>query len=128
MLSSPTQLSPVSLADTPLSASARARTSCASAGQRSSGAISLMQCICAAMSWICMLAQRYCTRGVPSAPNGRDCASMFQFGPCAGLEDLQMARVVAKKTLRDQLVGTWTFVGSTGKNADGSPIWGKSEH
>jgi len=29
-----------------------------------------------------------------------------------------------QKTLKDQLVGTWTFVGSTGKNADGSPIWG----
>ena len=26
--------------------------------------------------------------------------------------------------LKDQLVGTWEFVGSTGKNSDGSPIWG----
>ena len=30
----------------------------------------------------------------------------------------------AQQTLKDQLVGTWTFVGSTGKNPDGSPIWG----
>jgi len=29
-----------------------------------------------------------------------------------------------QKTLKDQLIGTWTFVGSTGKNPDGSPIWG----
>ena len=29
-----------------------------------------------------------------------------------------------QKTLKEQLVGTWTFVGSTGKNPDGSPIWG----
>jgi hypothetical protein len=29
-----------------------------------------------------------------------------------------------QKSLKDQLVGTWTFVGSTGKNSDGSPIWG----
>src|SRR5215210_8649061 len=29
-----------------------------------------------------------------------------------------------QNTLKEQLVGTWTFVGSTGKNADGSPTWG----
>ena len=29
-----------------------------------------------------------------------------------------------QKTLKEQLVGTWTFVSSTGKNADGSPVWG----
>ena len=29
-----------------------------------------------------------------------------------------------QKSLKDQLVGTWTFVGSTGKAQDGSPIWG----
>ena len=29
-----------------------------------------------------------------------------------------------QKALKEQLVGTWTFVGSTGKNPDGSPIWG----
>ena len=28
------------------------------------------------------------------------------------------------KSLKDQLVGTWTFVSSTGKLADGSPAWG----
>jgi hypothetical protein len=29
-----------------------------------------------------------------------------------------------QKSLKDQLVGTWTFVSSTGKLADGSPTWG----
>jgi len=28
------------------------------------------------------------------------------------------------KTLKEQLLGTWTFVGSTGKAPDGTPIWG----
>src|SRR6476620_6732823 len=31
-----------------------------------------------------------------------------------------------QKSLKDQLVGTWIFVGSTGKNADGSPVWGSN--
>jgi hypothetical protein len=29
-----------------------------------------------------------------------------------------------QKTLKDQLVGNWTFVSSTGKTPDGSPTWG----
>src|SRR5215468_3953780 len=29
-----------------------------------------------------------------------------------------------QKSLKEQLVGTWTFVSSTGKLADGSPVWG----
>jgi hypothetical protein len=29
-----------------------------------------------------------------------------------------------QKTLKDQLIGIWTFVGSTGENSDGSPMWG----
>ena len=29
-----------------------------------------------------------------------------------------------QKTLKDQLVGTWTFLSGTGKLADGSPAWG----
>ena len=29
-----------------------------------------------------------------------------------------------QKALKEQLVGTWTFVSSTGKNPDGSPVWG----
>ena len=29
-----------------------------------------------------------------------------------------------QKTLKEQLVGAWTFVGSTGKNSDGGPLWG----
>ena len=29
-----------------------------------------------------------------------------------------------QKSLKDQLIGTWSFVSSTGKLADGSPTWG----
>jgi hypothetical protein len=29
-----------------------------------------------------------------------------------------------QKTLKEQLTGTWTFVSSTGKQPDGSPVWG----
>jgi Lipocalin-like domain len=29
-----------------------------------------------------------------------------------------------QKSLKEQLIGTWAFVGSTGKNPDGTPIWG----
>ena len=29
-----------------------------------------------------------------------------------------------QKTLKEQLFGTWTFVSTTGKLADGTPIWG----
>jgi hypothetical protein len=29
-----------------------------------------------------------------------------------------------QKSLKEQLVGTWTFVSTTGKLADGSPTWG----
>jgi len=29
-----------------------------------------------------------------------------------------------QKALKEQLVGTWTFISSTGKSADGSPVWG----
>jgi Lipocalin-like domain len=31
-----------------------------------------------------------------------------------------------QKSLKDQLVGTWTFVSSTAKLADGSPAWGSN--
>ena len=31
-----------------------------------------------------------------------------------------------QKTLKEQLVGTWIFVGSTGKRPDGSPSWGQN--
>ena len=32
--------------------------------------------------------------------------------------------IAQQKSLKDQLVGTWSFVSSTGKLADGSPTWG----
>ena len=32
--------------------------------------------------------------------------------------------VSQQKSLKEQLVGTWTFVSSTAKLADGSPLWG----
>jgi hypothetical protein len=31
-----------------------------------------------------------------------------------------------QKSLKEQLVGTWAFVSSTGKLADGSPVWGSN--
>ncbi len=31
-----------------------------------------------------------------------------------------------QKSLKKQLVGTWSFVSSTGKSADGSPLWGSN--
>jgi hypothetical protein len=37
---------------------------------------------------------------------------------------LPNAAVSQQKSLKDQLVGTWSFVSSTGKLADGSPTWG----
>jgi Lipocalin-like domain len=32
--------------------------------------------------------------------------------------------IAQQNSLKDQLVGTWAFVSSTGKLADGSPVWG----
>jgi hypothetical protein len=32
--------------------------------------------------------------------------------------------IAQRKSLKDQLIGTWTFVSSTGKLTDGSPTWG----
>ncbi len=34
--------------------------------------------------------------------------------------------VAQQKSLKEQLVGSWIFVGSNGKLADGSPTWGSS--
>jgi Lipocalin-like domain len=34
--------------------------------------------------------------------------------------------IAQQKSLKDQLVGTWQFVSSTGKLADGSPTWGSN--
>jgi hypothetical protein len=34
--------------------------------------------------------------------------------------------IAQQKTLKEQLVGTWTFVSSTGKLPDGSPVWGSN--
>ena len=36
------------------------------------------------------------------------------------------AAAAQQKTLKEQLVGTWTFISSTGKLADGSPVWGSN--
>ena len=41
-----------------------------------------------------------------------------------GLALLPISAAAQEKTLKDQLVGTWSFVSSTGKLADGSPVWG----
>ncbi len=34
--------------------------------------------------------------------------------------------VAQQKTIKEQLVGTWSFVSGTGKLADGSPAWGSN--
>jgi hypothetical protein len=41
-----------------------------------------------------------------------------------GLALLPGSTVAQQKTLKEQLVGTWSFVSSTSKVADGSPSWG----
>jgi len=41
-----------------------------------------------------------------------------------GLALLPGSAVAQQKTLKEQLVGTWSFVSSTSKLADGSPTWG----
>jgi hypothetical protein len=41
-----------------------------------------------------------------------------------GLALLPGSSVAQQRTLKEQLVGTWTFVSSTTKLADGSPLWG----
>jgi hypothetical protein len=41
-----------------------------------------------------------------------------------GLVVSQNSAIAQQKSLKEQLVGTWAFVSSTGKLADGSPAWG----
>ena len=41
-----------------------------------------------------------------------------------GLTVLPGSAVSQQKTLKEQLVGTWTFISSTGKLPDGSSLWG----
>jgi len=43
-----------------------------------------------------------------------------------GLVVLMSTADARQKSLKDQLVGAWTFVGSTGKKPDGSPVWGSN--
>jgi Lipocalin-like domain len=38
---------------------------------------------------------------------------------------LPISAIAQQKTLKE-LVGTWSFVSSTGKLADGSPVWGSN--
>jgi hypothetical protein len=40
-----------------------------------------------------------------------------------GLAVLPSSAVAQQKSLKEQLVGTWTFVSSTAKLADGNPLW-----
>jgi len=41
-----------------------------------------------------------------------------------GLSLLSGNALAQQRSLKEQLVGTWAFVSSTGKLADGSPVWG----
>jgi Lipocalin-like domain len=43
-----------------------------------------------------------------------------------GLAVLPSGAISQQKSLKDQLVGTWTFVSSTTKLPDGSPVWGSN--
>jgi hypothetical protein len=43
-----------------------------------------------------------------------------------GVALLPDSAVGQQKSLKEQLVGTWTFVSSTGKRPDGSPTWGSN--
>jgi hypothetical protein len=43
-----------------------------------------------------------------------------------GLAALPGSAVSQQKSLKDQLVGNWTFVSSTAKLPDGSPLWGST--
>ena len=45
---------------------------------------------------------------------------------CAGVVFNASPAWSQQKSLKEQLVGTWTFVSSTGKLPDGSPLWGTS--
>ena len=40
-----------------------------------------------------------------------------------GLALIPGSAISQQSSLKEQLVGTWTFVSSTTKNADGSPLW-----
>ena len=41
-----------------------------------------------------------------------------------GLAAISSSAMAQQKSLKEQLLGTWMFVGSTGKLPDGSPQWG----
>jgi len=43
-----------------------------------------------------------------------------------GLASLPTSTIAQQKSLKDQLVGTWTFVSATTKRPDGSPQWGSN--
>jgi Lipocalin-like domain len=43
-----------------------------------------------------------------------------------GLDALSNSAVSQQKTLREQLVGTWSFVSSNAKGTDGRPQWGEN--
>ena len=45
-------------------------------------------------------------------------AALLTVLPCQG--------AAQQKTLKEQLVGTWTFISTTGKMPDGSPTWGSN--
>jgi hypothetical protein len=45
---------------------------------------------------------------------------------CLGLILAPGAVLAQQKSMKDQLVGTWRFVSSTAKQADGSPQWGEN--
>jgi hypothetical protein len=57
--------------------------------------------------------------------NRRSILSLFGI-TALGLAMLPGNALAQQKTLKEQLVGTWTFVSSTAKLPDGSPTWGSN--
>jgi hypothetical protein len=54
-------------------------------------------------------------------------AVLREFGFAAlGLAIVPGAAFAQQKSLKEQLVGTWKFVSSNAKRADGSPLWGQN--
>jgi hypothetical protein len=45
---------------------------------------------------------------------------------CFGLVLASQAALSQQKSIKDQIVGTWSFVSSNSKLADGSPSWGQN--
>jgi len=53
-------------------------------------------------------------------------SGLLIFSIIATLAVMPMGAVAQQKSFKEQLVGTWMLVQSTGKRPDGSPNWGQN--